>query len=461
MTDELKKDPEYEWEEHPQHEWETSYDSVALAKHVWKFMKMGDAAFFNIDSFRHRWRLIGLDPDRGHFHHRWIGTWYSSYLVRPFDKWVGLWQDYISSYGKVTEDEELTPRLRQIFTNLNTDKTVLISQASDTNAVYRLPSTNTNPITRNTLFRQAIMLAVFQQACIKGFQSWGMGIPRDIGNHPLFSAYAIPWDEIFMTVYNRGHDNSPQQISDKQFKEWDIAHLDAMVQRYMGWSKSSEETPTYSKPSMLVKDFEGADWSDVHLQVEVVGVVQAGGWAIKIKRKGQKTFKTYELHELGLATKDERVRGKLIKGEPLVMFNTLKMLAECAGFYTPTAMRKGEKNYIQKRDKLKKRIGHLRAHFGKIFGITDGNPIKYKRENKIGSWIVQFAECVIIDRDVETPHPSDNEMLDPAGYTAPTSGNDALHFQLNDSDKLLIQRAKEGDSNAMDELSFRDKDELE
>jgi hypothetical protein len=420
-----------------------------------------DEPFFDVDSFFKRWDFIGSDPETGHFQHRWLGTWYKLYKDRTFNEWVAIWQGYVSNLGKVTEAEKLEPRFRQIFTNLNTDKLVLLAQAADTNAVYRLPSTSVNPITRNTLFRQAIMLAVLQQACLIGYGEWGMMVPRDIVIHPLFPAYAIPWGAIFQEIYDQGLERPPWIITDAQFEIWDKEHLEYMVQNFERRQDDNIIIPTYSKPSVLVKDFEGAEWSDVRLQVEIVGAVGVVGYAIKIKRRGQKKFRTYELHELGLATK---------KGKPLEKFNTLKIFAECGGFFTPPELKKDDPKFNDKRNLLKKRIEYLRAHFRKIFGIIDGDPIKYGKESGVGSWTVQFAECGFIARDVEAPHPSDrgNEIIDPHGYTAPTSNTDAMEytgrqpFDAEQIRRVWDEESDKDDSNdENDEQSFKDKDELE
>ena len=419
-----------------------------------------DEPFFDVGAFKHRWDFIGNDPETGHFEHRWLGAWYELYKERSFDEWVSVWRDNVSNHGKVKDAEELEHRFRTIFTNLNTDKMVLLHQAADTNALYKFPSTSVNPISRNTLFRLAIMLAVLQQACLIGYQEDGRMLPKDISTHPLFPAYAIPWGAIFQEIYDEGQWSRPWIITDEQFEIWDKEHLEYMVENFEWRQDENIITPTYSKPSVLVKDFEGAEWSDVRLQLEIVGVVTIKGYAIKIKRRGQKKFRTYELHELGLATKE---------GKPLEKFNTLKMFAGCGGFFTPPVLKKGDPQFNQKRNLLKKRIEYLRAHFKKIFGNIDGDPIKYGKESGVGSWTVQFAECGIIARDGKAPHPSDrgNEIIDPHGYTAPTSNTDAMEYedyQSIDHMALLVQALnpdKDDSNDENDEQSFRDSDELE
>ena len=403
--------------------------------HVVPFVDFGNA-------FKRRWTYTGGD-EKGSFVSKHYTSMYKVFRKETFDTLVELWQNLISNEGQITNHAKLLKSARRIFTNLNTDKVVIIFRASDCKS--------TNQVLGKTLLRRAIAFAVHQQAVLNVMTDIGIMPGKEMSEHRLLPNYWYNFDIIFNALYPDGTDKPAVKLTNRVLDRFESETYKKALENYLERNRSKEKKPKFSVTGILGKDFEGAEWSDVYLRVELAGVTGTE-YCLKIKRKGQKAYKTYELNELGFATK---------KGRKLEMFSTLKMLAECAGFFDPVTKlkRPSDDEFPKKRARLKKRIQYLREHFVKIFQIVHGDPIKYYKRDR--AWWVQFSECAVSVRDVKTAHPSD-KMLDPEGKLTPTSSSDAMDdaYKLSDPEKTILHRADNDDSNK-DELSFRDNDELE
>ena len=394
------------------------------------------------NAFKRRWTYTD-DGEIGGFVHKILPLMYEVFCKETFDTLVELWQKQISDDGQITNHAKLLKSARRIFTNLNTDKVVIIFRASDCKS--------TNQVLGKTLLRRAIAFAVHQQAVLNVMTDIGIMPGKEMSEHRLLPNYWYNFDIIFNALYPDGTDKPAVKLTNRVLDRFESETYKKALENYLERNRSKEKKPKFSVTGILGKDFEGAEWSDVYLRVELAGVTGTE-YCLKIKRKGQKVYKTYELNELGFVYNN---------GRKLEMFSTLKMLAECDGFFDPVTKlkRPSDDEFPKKRARLKKRIQYLREHFVKIFQIVHGDPIRYYKRDR--AWWVQFSECGVSVRDVKTSHPSD-KMLDPRGKLTPTSSSDAMDdaYKLSDPEKTILHRADNDDSNK-DELSFRDNDELE
>lgn len=280
-----------------------------------------------------------------------------------FNELVLYWQNNITKlakeegHGKRKHSDVPDPKIyakagEGIFKSLEEDKLLLLFQ---TNHIEP-----TICSVRNQVYRQALILACFQDAIKIGMLDLGVGITEGMSKHLLFPRYIYEWGFIKALIYEN-EDLAPRKLTDEMLQHLQDADFRERIRRFDMFDKELTPQIRPREPDSLSDIKEANDWKDVQISLKLI---IAGSFGVRVKLNNWDKSRDYQLKDFGFLSKE----GKLNVGFQkfiLMAFN---------GYYL------SEKNSNQK--VLQNQLNKINKSFKDAFGIKE-DPIYYNQESKV------------------------------------------------------------------------------
>ena len=301
------------------------------------------------------------------------------YKTLTFNELVIYWQNNIQNLpdklinnkkriSNIKPVEQYSESGENIFFILEFDKLMLLF-----NSDHQKPTIC--PI-RNEVYREALMIACFQDAIKIALIDLGIKLSEYMHKKLLFPKYIFEWGYIKSIIY-QNEDSTPRILTDQILQHLQEADIKERVDRYVKLEEST--IPNYPKPRSYdsLSDLKDAkQWVDVEINLKMV---IAGSFAIRVKLKKWNTARDYSLSDFALVDKE----GKLISDG----MNLLIIANE--GYYEYQS------------ENIKSSFNRLNKLFQNAFGIKD-DAIHYKP--KLG-YTHNFS-ILKIDGLIDYNHPS-------------------------------------------------------
>jgi len=301
------------------------------------------------------------------------------YQTLTFNELVIYWQNNIQNLpdkiinnkkriSNIKSVEKYSESGEKVFSILEFDKLKLLFNTDHQKPIIC-------PI-RNEVYRQALMIASFQDAIKSGLIDLGVELSENMHKKLLFPKYIFEWGYIKSIIY-QNEDSTPRVLTDEIFQHLQEADIKERVDRYVKLEESN--IPNYPKPRPYdsLSDLKEAKvWNDVEIHLKMV---ISGSFAVRIKLKKTDKEKDYTLSDFGLVDKD----GKLLSDG----MNLLNIAIQ--GYYEDQS------------EDIKSSFNKINKLFKNIFGIKV-DPIYYTP--KLG-YKHNFS-ILKIDSFIDYNHPS-------------------------------------------------------